>query len=106
MAKLNKQLYTTSKGEKRVNCYTANIPKKVVKQTDIGDYDDVRIYAEDNKIIIEKVCLMYVCMGCGYEWESNTKEYYCPRCKVGDIYCDELEEENNDYQKQGIKENA
>lgn len=104
MAKLNKQLYTTSKGEKKTNCYTANIPKRVVKSSGISDYDEIKIYAEEGKIIIEKVCLMYVCMGCGYEWESNTKEYCCPKCRVGDIYCDD-EEENNDNQEPRIKEN-
>lgn len=105
MAKLNKQSYTTAKGERKVNCYTVNIPKKVVKSSNICDYDEIKIYAEEDKIIIEKVCLMYVCMGCGYEWESNTKEYCCPRCKVGDIYCD-TEEDNNDNQKQGTEEDA
>lgn len=89
MAKLNKQSYTTSKGIKKVNCYTVNIPKKIVKETDIGDYDEIKIYTEDNKIIIEKINLLYVCMGCGYEWESNTKEYCCPKCRVGDICCEE-----------------
>lgn len=45
----------------------------------------------------------YVCMGCGCEWESELKETVCPRCKVGDIYC---EEEYNDNQKQRTQEDA
>lgn len=46
----------------------------------------------------------YVCMGCGYEWETDEKENCCPKCKVGDIYCDN-KEENNDNQEPRIKEN-
>lgn len=44
--------------------------------------------------------MYYVCMGCGLEWESDTEELFCPRCKVGDIYC---EEESNDSREQEIE---
>ena len=47
-----------------------------------------------------------VCMGCGYEWESDFKADSCPKCKVGDIDCDTLEEDDNDNQKQRIEKNA
>ena len=105
MPKLAKNCYRTAKGEKRINCYMANIPKEVLRKTNIMDDDEINIYAENNRVIIEKKIYDYVCMGCGYEWETDEKERCCPRCKVGDIYCDN-EEENNDYQKQGTKTNA
>lgn len=54
MARLAKQLYYTAKGEHKINCYKVNIPKKIVKQTNITDKDDIEIYAEKNKIIIER----------------------------------------------------
>jgi len=53
MPKLSKLYYITSKGERKINCYNVQIPKKVVNETDIED-NDIKIYAEDNKIIIEK----------------------------------------------------
>ena len=49
--------------------------------------------------------MYYVCMGCGYEWESDIEQNACPKCKVGDIYCD-AEEDNNDNQKQRTEEDA
>ena len=55
MAKLAKQMYySVSKGEKKINCYKLNIPKAIVKQTDLKDGDELKITAKDNKIIIEK----------------------------------------------------
>lgn len=53
MTKLGKMYYMTSKGERKINCYTVTIPKAIVEKTDIED-KDLKIYAEDNKIIIEK----------------------------------------------------
>lgn len=53
MPKLSKLYYTTSKGERKINCYNVQIPKKVVNETDIED-NDIKIYADNNKIIIEK----------------------------------------------------
>lgn len=54
MPKLMKNYYRTSNGDKRVNCYMANIPKEVVRKTDILDDDEIKIYAKNKKIIIEK----------------------------------------------------
>lgn len=53
MAKLNKLYYMTSKGERKINCYNVQIPKKIVNETDIGD-NNIKVYAKKNKIIIEK----------------------------------------------------
>lgn len=53
MPKLNKLYYMTSKGERKINCYNVQIPKKIVNETNIGD-ENIKIYAENNKIIIEK----------------------------------------------------
>lgn len=53
MAKLNKLHYYTSNGEKKVNCYTVSIPKRLVEETKLED-TDINIRVENNKIIIEK----------------------------------------------------
>lgn len=53
MPKLSKLYYITSKGERKINCYNVQIPRKVVEQTNIKD-NNVKIYAENNKIIIER----------------------------------------------------
>ena len=53
MPKLSKLYYITSKGERKINCYNVQIPKKVVEQTNIQD-NNVKVYAENNKIIIER----------------------------------------------------
>ena len=53
MAKLSKNCYTTSKGERKVNCFVVNIPKEVVNNTDLSD-KELKIYAEKGKIIIDK----------------------------------------------------
>lgn len=55
MPKLAKQYYLNIKGEKKINCYKATISKEVLKQTNIKENDLVKIYAKDNKIIIEKI---------------------------------------------------
>ena len=54
MPKLSKLYYITSKGERKINCYNVQIPKKIVEQTTIKDEDNIRIYTTNNKIIIEK----------------------------------------------------
>ena len=54
MPKLAKQMYTTSKGERKVNCYLVTIPKKVLSETNISEESNVSVYAKDNKIIIEE----------------------------------------------------
>lgn len=53
MGKLAKQMYTTAKGERKLNCFIVNIPKEVVLRTNLIDKEIV-VYAKDNKIIIEK----------------------------------------------------
>lgn len=53
MPKLSKLYYMTSKGERKINCYNVQIPRKTVEQTNIQD-NNVKIYAENNKIIIER----------------------------------------------------
>ena len=54
MPKLAKNMYKSLKtGERRLNCYCLNIPKEVVNKTDL-DGKELKIYAKDNKIIIEK----------------------------------------------------
>lgn len=54
MPKLAKNMYTTAKGERKVNCYLVTIPKKVLSETNISEDSNVNVYAKDNKIIIEK----------------------------------------------------
>lgn len=53
MPKLSKLYYITSKGERKINCYNVQIPRKIVEQTNIQN-NNVKIYAENNKIIIER----------------------------------------------------
>ncbi len=53
MAKLTKQKYATLKGEQKINCYILHIPKVIVDQTELAD-SEIKIYAKDGKIIIEK----------------------------------------------------
>lgn len=53
MTKLVKQMYYNSKGEKKLNCYKATIPKELVNKTNLED-KEIKVYAEGNKIIIEK----------------------------------------------------
>lgn len=54
MPKLAKNMYTTAKGERKLNCYVCNIPKEVVEKTNLKDAN-LNIIAKDNKIIIEKL---------------------------------------------------
>lgn len=55
MAKLNKQkYYSTKTGESKVNCYKVNLSKFIVEASGIKEDDEIIIYAEKNKIIIEK----------------------------------------------------
>ena len=54
MPKLAKNMYTTAKGERKLNCYVVNIPKEIVEKTNIKD-EDVKISSKKNQIIIEKL---------------------------------------------------
>lgn len=53
MPKLAKNMWTNSKGERKLNCYVISIPKEVVNKTNLID-KELKISAKDNKIIIEK----------------------------------------------------
>ena len=55
MKKLTKQYYMTLKGEKKVNCYHINLSKEIIKEANISEDDDLKIYAKNDKIIIERV---------------------------------------------------
>ena len=55
MPKLAKQYYLNAKGEKKVNCYKVNISKELLKLTHIKENDDIKIYVQNGKIIIDKV---------------------------------------------------
>lgn len=54
MPKLAKNMYTTAKGERKLNCYVIHISKEVVEQTNIKENDNVVVCAENNKIVIKK----------------------------------------------------
>ena len=54
MPKLNKNYYYSRTGERKVNCYIVNVPKEVLQKSCIKEDDFIRVYAKDNKIIIEK----------------------------------------------------
>lgn len=55
MPKLVKNYYYNSKGEKKLNTYSATIPKNVVLNTNIKETDNIKVYSQGNQIIIEKV---------------------------------------------------
>ena len=54
MAKLVKQKYYTAKGQGKVNCYKVTLSKFIVEASGITEDDEIIVYAEGNKIIIEK----------------------------------------------------
>ncbi len=54
MSKLAKNYYYNKQGERKINCYLVNISKEIVKDSNIKDEDEIKIYSKDNKIIIEK----------------------------------------------------
>lgn len=90
MPKLAKNMYTTSNGERKLNCYVCTIPKEVVEKSDIQEDDEIVAYEEFGMIVINKK-YHCTCMECGFEWDSG-KDYdiqtCCPRCKVGDVHYD------------------
>lgn len=53
MAKLGKNMYTTAKGERKINCYNIAISKEVAHKAGLID-KELKITAENDKIIIEK----------------------------------------------------
>lgn len=54
MPKLTKNYYYGKNGERKINCYLINISKDVVQKATIKDDEELKIYAKDGKIIIEK----------------------------------------------------
>lgn len=54
MAKLVKQKYYTAKGQSKVNCYKVALSKFIVEASGIKEDDEIIVYAEKGKIIIEK----------------------------------------------------
>lgn len=54
MPKLVKNMWTNSKGERKLNCYSVTVPKEIVQQTNINENDELLVYADNEKIIIEK----------------------------------------------------
>lgn len=54
MPKLVKNMWTNSRGERKLNCYSVTIPKEIVSKTNINEDDELRIDAKENKIVIEK----------------------------------------------------
>lgn len=54
MAKLVKKKYRKMTGEVAVNNYFAFISKSVVQQAGFTGEENIRVYAKDGKIIIEK----------------------------------------------------
>ena len=92
MPKLAKHYYITNDGQKKINCYMANIPKELVKKAGIDEDDEINIREEYGTIVIEKR-YHYTCMECEYEWEDGkpyTLTSACPRCRVGDLHCVDL----------------
>lgn len=53
MPKLAKNMYTTAKGERKLNCYLVTIPKEIAKTAGIENVN-LKITAEKGKVIIEK----------------------------------------------------
>lgn len=52
--KLVKQKYFTAKGEEKVNCYKLTISKGIINAAGIKPEDDLKVYVDNDKIIIEK----------------------------------------------------
>lgn len=54
MPKLAKNYYYSKNGERKVNCYMVNLPKNVIQEANINDEEQVVIYAEHGRVIIEQ----------------------------------------------------
>ena len=52
--KLVKLQYMTLKGEKKINSYNLNIPKKIVEQAGIDDSKELVAIAKNKEIIIRE----------------------------------------------------
>lgn len=54
MAKLIKKKYYKANGESEINNFFVYISKEVVKEAEFDENEQVKVYAKDGKIIIEK----------------------------------------------------
>ena len=52
--KLIKMYYVTLKGEKKINTYNVNIPKKIVQEAGIDDSKELVAIAKNKEIIIRE----------------------------------------------------
>ena len=52
--KLIKMYYVTLKGEKKINTYNVNIPKKIVQESGIDDSKELVAIAKNKEIIIRE----------------------------------------------------
>lgn len=52
MPKLAKQYWINAKGEKKINCYKATIPKEFVELLNLQD-KEITIKIENNKIVLD-----------------------------------------------------
>lgn len=52
--KLVQQKYYTATGEAKVNCYKITIAKKLIEEAGIKEEDDLEMYVDKSKIIIQK----------------------------------------------------
>lgn len=52
--KMSKLYYRTGDGEKKLNCYSLQIPKRAITEAGINAEKQVVIYTKGNKIIIEE----------------------------------------------------
>jgi hypothetical protein len=53
MTKLAKQYWINAKGERKVNCYKATLPRELVEKLDLQD-KEIKTKIIDNKLIIDK----------------------------------------------------
>ena len=53
MTKLAKQYWINTKGERKVNCYKATIPRELVEKLELQD-KEIQVKIIDNKLIIDK----------------------------------------------------
>jgi len=54
MAKLIKQKYYNSKGQAKINNFMCNISKQVVYEAGFTGNEEIKVYAMNGRIIIEK----------------------------------------------------
>ena len=52
--KLTRKFYYTRKGEKKINNYLLYIPVKIAKEININENVELKLYTQNDKIIIEK----------------------------------------------------